>query len=485
MKHRRIITIVLAACLLTAVTSFGKADDKVFKRDRYLVLDSRIIGNTENAELTIGVVQKDKNNPLFIEDKSWEPSFNNPYLSVIYDQEDKIYKCWYSILVQCSKESWIIMPRDKRAWVNWEGSNDRKGGVCYAMSKDGIHWEKPKLGVTEFDGSKENNICFYAEHGVGVMKDLHETDPQKRYKAIRPFRGHTQVWFSPDGLCWKEKVLSGIADGDTYNCVFWDPALGKYVLFTRHWGGKKTTGLYGSSGHRHVSRSESSDFSNWSKAKVVIKGLSLRMQIHDMPVVRYAGVYIGLVGLFDIGANKQWCELAWSPDSIEWHRIQPGKPLIPNGPVMDDYDWGCIFAANPIIRKDDILIYYGGDRGRFMSWREGSVCLARLRPDGFAGYEQQIPGGTNKTATITTKAVSVVGNSLCISADVAMSGFVKVTLFDKSNKKLAQGKLVTTTVSDAKIEWKKGFSFKKLKGKKIKLKFELRESKLFSFSFKQ
>ena len=86
---------------------------------------------------------------------------------------------------------------------------------------------------------------------------------------------------------------------------------------------------------------------------------------------------------------------------------------------------------------------------------------------------------------MTTKPVSVVGNSLCISADVAPSGFVKVTLLDKNNKKLAQGKLITTTVSDAKTEWKDRFSLKKIKGKEIRLKFELRESKLYSFSFYQ
>lgn len=42
MKHSRLITAGLAVCLLTAVTSFGKPADKVFKRDRYLLLDSRI-----------------------------------------------------------------------------------------------------------------------------------------------------------------------------------------------------------------------------------------------------------------------------------------------------------------------------------------------------------------------------------------------------------------------------------------------------------
>jgi len=199
-------------------------------------------------------------------------------------------------------------------------------------------------------------------------------------------------------------------------------------------------------------------------------------------VVRYAGVYLGMVGLFDIEASKQWTELAWSPDSIEWHRIQPGTPLIPNGPVMGDYDWGCIFAAVPLIGKDRIRIYYGANDGRFMAWRNGYVALAWLRADGFAGYEQ-IAGGSNKTGSVTTKPVTVVGDSLRISADVAPSGYVKIEALSEGGKVLAKGELVTTTVTDAPIQWKEGFDFESLEGQKIALRFELRESRLFSFSF--
>ena len=48
-----------------------------------------------------------------------------------------------------------------------------------------------------------------------------------------------------------------------------------------------------------------------------------------------------------------------------------------------------------------------------------------------------------------------------------------------------EGELVTKTATDSPIKWKDGFSFKKVKGKQIKLKFELRESKIYSFSFHQ
>jgi hypothetical protein len=51
------------------------------------------------------------------------------------------------------------------------------------------------------------------------------------------------------------------------------------------------------------------------------------------------------------------------------------------------------------------------------------------------------------------------------------------------DKTLAEGELITKTVTDARIQWQDGFSLGKLKGNQIKLGFELRKSKLYSFSF--
>ena len=152
MKPSNIIT-GTAVCLLAALTWVARADDTTFKRDRYLVLDERIIEKKENVELTVGYAHKDKNNPLFKEDKPWEPRFDNPYCNVIYDEEDKIYKCWYGIFIKSGPMPKKNFPGEglapeKRAWVNWTEGN-RDFGVCYATSKDGIHWEKPELGVVD------------------------------------------------------------------------------------------------------------------------------------------------------------------------------------------------------------------------------------------------------------------------------------------------------------------------------------------------
>ncbi|MGI9260863.1 MAG: hypothetical protein ACR2QR_02450 [Woeseiaceae bacterium] len=63
---------------------------------RHLLLDDRIVDDVQNAELTLGAVSKSNDNPLFGEDKPWERRFDNLYANIIYDDDERIYKCWYS-----------------------------------------------------------------------------------------------------------------------------------------------------------------------------------------------------------------------------------------------------------------------------------------------------------------------------------------------------------------------------------------------------
>ena len=67
----------------------------------------------------------------------------------------------------------------------------RNGGitdihVCYAESTDGIHWERPSLGISEYEGSTDNNIIMMnIPDNIVVMKDKNPAClPEHRYKAI-------------------------------------------------------------------------------------------------------------------------------------------------------------------------------------------------------------------------------------------------------------------------------------------------------------
>lgn len=477
---------ILTALLTVLAVGLCSCEDPPNKsggsgRDRYLLLDSRIIGNVENAKLTIGKVQKSKANPLFEEDKPWEMRFDNLYANVIYDEQEKIYKCWYSPFIKDVSSKGMTIQQRKQ--VEYEPPN-REMAICYATSKDGIKWVKPEMGLVEFEGTKATNILWRGigeggehwegPHGTGIFKDLRDPDPKRRYKAFLKAE-ILSVAFSADGLHWDKAITCPEADsaGDTHNNAFWAPTLGKYVGITREWG--KPFG-------RQVARTTSEDFINWKKCEIVLEGMDPRYQTYAMPVFYHGGIYLGLVAIHDQEDDIVWTELTWSPDTIKWNRVLPGTPLIPNDGKEGDYDWGCVYAAAyPVFLEDEIRLYYGGSDGHHNIWRNGFFCLATLRPDGFAGYTQTEYG---EPATITTTPIVHHKGTLRLTADVGKKGYVKVRVLDKRNKLLAESEPLKGSVSDKKVTWRDGFSLDKLAKKPAQIQFEFQNATIYSFSFK-
>jgi hypothetical protein len=477
--HKLFLATTLASSL-GSLSCWAQED----QRDRYLLLDSRIIASIENAELVLGNVQKSESNPLFEEDKPWEQRFDNLYANIIYDEEDQIYKCWYSPFIQ--DESAKEMTVEQWKETKYRPPHNREMAICYATSKDGITWDKPELKLVEFEGSKANNILWRGTgpvdkskeglwsgpHGTGVFKDLRETDPNRRYKAILKY-GMLSVAFSADGIHWGPAINRPEADsaGDTHNNALWAPTLGKYVGITREWGRS------GSEYVRQVAWTSSDDFDNWEKVQIVMQGEDPNHQMYAMPIFYYGGVYIGLVAVHDQEADRVWTELTWSPDTKEWHHVLPGTPLISNDGVEGDYDWGCAYpAAYPVFLDDEIRLYYGGSDGLHTSWRNGYLCMATLRPDGFAGYTST---DAAKPATVTTTPVFDGTAPLRVSADVADGGQLVVRVLDEKDQVLAESNPLTATVSDAEVQWQNDSA---LGAKPAQLQFAFQDATVYSFS---
>jgi hypothetical protein len=433
-------------------------------REKYLLLDSRLIDQTDNVRLAVGTARKHPANPLFREDQPWEPRFDNLYANVLYDEPEGLYKCWYSpfIVDEAVRET----PREKRGELPYRPRN-REMGVCYAVSQDGLQWEKPALGIVEFAGSKANNIVVRGPHGAGVFQDLREPDPERRYKMF--YQG-MEVRFSPDGLHWSEPVPCPPieAAGDTHNNAFWSPELNRYVGITRLWADQRIVG-----------RTESPDFLQWTKAVEVLRG-DPQNQTYAMPVFRYAEVYLGLVMILHRSDDRVACELVWSPDTVRWERIDPGTPLIPNSETPGDNDWGCVYAAAyPVVLKDEIRLYYGGSNGPHGGWRDGFLCLATLRPEGFAGYQ---PVDRDRPGLVITRPVRASGNRLRITADTT-GGSVGVTILDAEGHPLAVGGPVTGDVTNAPVRFPPEENPPALKDQVVRLQFTLNRAKMYAFSF--
>lgn len=90
---------------------------------------------------------------------------------------------------------------------------DRNRQVCYAVSKDGFTWTKPKLGLVTYHGNRDNNlVALDGDHSMHaavalVLHDPEDPDPKRRYKMLREHAVPGVSWqifaaVSPDGVNW-------------------------------------------------------------------------------------------------------------------------------------------------------------------------------------------------------------------------------------------------------------------------------------------
>ena len=91
------------------------------------------------------------------------------------------------------------------------GISDKPGRVCYAVSKDGIHWEKPELGLVECNGNRRNNLVDFHQdadiHALAILHEPEDPDPARRFKMVYEAWRYGQrlaVAYSADGLRWTD-----------------------------------------------------------------------------------------------------------------------------------------------------------------------------------------------------------------------------------------------------------------------------------------
>jgi hypothetical protein len=436
-----------------------------------LVLDDRVVDRAERLRLRVGTVTKHPANPLFGEDRPWEVRFDNGYFNLLRDEASGTYHCWYSPFIV--DELTTGTPAGERAAVRYRATPTREMGLCYAVSEDGLRWQKPELGLVEFGGSRANNLVMRSVHGAGVLEDPLDPDPARRFKVFggeqipgRPRR--FQVAFSPDGRRWSDPIVSpGIGvTGDTHNVAIWAPELGRYVGLTRRW----------LAGQRLVMRSESADFTRWSPAVEVMRGDEVN-QTYALTVFRHADRYLGLLMVMNQQTDRVHCELAWSPDTVHWHRIDPGRALIPLGESPGAYDWGCVYAASgPVFIGDEVRLFYGASNGPHTGWRRGFLALATLPRDRFAGY---VAGG--EEGMLVTRPVTLGPSGLTINL-AAAGGTATVDVLDETGTPVPGLRARWEGVDGLRLEprWEFAGGLDGVAGRTVRLRFRLRNATLYA-----
>ena len=445
----------------------------------------------------IGTPQKFSGNPLWNQDRPWEPRLGNGYPNIIHDPSDPLgeWRMWYGAAL-------------------WE----------YATSRDGIKWTKPDLGMFDLGTwhpdwaqyGKHNNVIMHGE-GMGIYKDYHEGDPSKRFKAFggpacffgqggSPSNcsslgsfGVQGMAVSPDGLWWYEArnvtwpYRPGDPSGphhkyDTHQNLFWDGEKNKYIATTRDlkpfpW--------------RAVAIAESYPnnfaFDTSGAPPAVLQGTADE-QPYSQITFPYYGIYLGLASVFDaaegVTEGRVHLRLSWSPDAEKWYWVDKGgltgKDFIPlggNPGGSNPFDSHIIFAAAYPIRMpadNSVRVYYMGGNGPHSGPRNSSFALANMRPDGFASV--------SGSGTVCTVPVMCTGPILVITADVG-SGSVRVGVVGGEAKAAglspSDAAPVTTDTTDHVVVFSSGkATLAPLMGKYIVLELVLDRAAVFTVGFK-
>jgi len=200
---------------------------------------------TEGGKTPVLTVLERTTEPLLKADRPWED------FSVGLDQVLRIGDEWHL---------WYVA-------FDHSYRTDNDCYFCYARSKDGVHWEKPSLGIYSYMGSTDNNILMFGYNICSIIHD-EKAPPAERFKGVGAHQVGSQWWVfgatSPDGLRWNvldEPLLR--KNSDTGNICIRDGDV--YRLYVRMWSG----GDY--QGYRMVGYTESPTFGDFPDPVVILR----------------------------------------------------------------------------------------------------------------------------------------------------------------------------------------------------------------------
>ena len=508
---------LLAGCLTaTPLLSAGENPSPLLNigTQRQLFIDSYIIQSLKNARQVLNPAEKHPEGPVLRADQPWEGALTGPS-RVIYEEDEGIFRMWYR-----TTKRYFAKKGGEMTTYSWEGDRTVRSTVetpfsydltddewltCYAVSRDGVSWEKPNLGRVEFNGSKENNIVS-KESLVPLFKDHHETDPSKRYKAIGK-TGTTSspgmqldLFYSPDGVQWTPYENNPVLDTSPKNgrwgpTVFmgWDPIRRVYAVHMESCLHRRCR-----LGKRVIGRAESPDMTQWSLDQTILIPDEKDFpdtEFYSMPVITYHGIYIGMLWNFRTTNTFHYPELVVSRDGIHYERNYR-EPFVRPGD-HGDFDERTVYVLAPIVHQGKVWIYYEGGnwRGPEALYKKGKEAihaagLATLPEDAFVSVD----GGKLLPGELVTHLFSFEGNELTLNMKAAWNNAgagqpeVKVEILGSDQEPIAGFTLAESdsvrTTGRHRMSWRGKTDVDALAGQPIQLRIQIRNAKLYSFQFR-
>jgi len=352
--------------------------------------------------------------------------------------------------------------------------------ACYAESKDGITWTKPKLGVCEFNGSKENNIIWTGpgSHNFTPFKDANPSCPRDaRYKALAGgstlINGKKKACLnalkSADGTHWTMMAEAVITAGafDSQNLAFWDAVRGEYRAYWRIFTDKV----------RAIRTATSKDFIHWENQADLKYVDSPPEHLYTnavMPYFRAPHLFIAFPTRFQPKTQQVEPIFMTSRDGVLFRRwaaelIPITAPKDRDGNRSNYMTWGLLQLPD----NDRELSVYATE-----AYYKGPGSRLRrftFRTDGFVSVHAPSAG------ELLTKPLRFTGNTL----ELNVRGSVRMEIRDVEGKRiLNESESISGDHIAHVVKWKRGDNLSDLAGKPVRLRFELSDADLFSIKFK-
>lgn len=409
----------------------------------------------------------------------------------------------YSVLVE-HEGRYLLYYRGNYPTKSAQGDESLLQTANVAVSTDGIHFERPDLGVLDLGDGGRNNVIWQGIEGHNFVPFLDgnpKTDADKRFKAVGGTgNNNLRGMYSADGIHWRaalDKPLDVVGAFDSANRAFWDGTIGKYRLFSRNFRkiGQKT--------YRIIQSCVSDDFIHWSKpvehvyddgvpmeefytnatspcpgAEHLLLSFPMRYVIErrtpvaDISAMEYPG------GTSNVGMTD--AVMMSSRDGVHWHRPFLQAWLRPG---LDERNWThrntCPAIGILPLREDEWSMYVSEHYG----WPDNRLRRLSIRPWGFGSISGGRPGGQ-----VLTHPLTFTGRELRINFATSAVGGVRVELQDATGKPIAGHTLDDMQPMfgdrlDQPVTWTHGADLSKLAGQPVRLRFELEDADVFALRF--
>lgn len=461
---------------------------------RQLFIDEYAIDKMDGLQRTIQQPDKHKDNPIIKGVHEWERGVWGPAVPSALFDEGKI-RLWYRAVYFTRPFSFVDASNDPEIRQR-QIADLLDSMVCqmaYAESEDGVNFVKPKLGIIDYKGSKENNLVWgrYGDWANMVMKLPDEPNPNKRYRAIiwakKEYGGYygNIAIYSPDGLHWTlgPKPATGALD-HAYN-FWWDQFRQEWVSLIQF----KTLP------RRTVGRMVSKDFTNWYDRREVLapdEKDPLGSEFYIPTILMIDQLYLCFLHMFHTRAAEsneeaprqhgaRDVQLATSRDGIHWERSCDRQVFLPIGSEGAFDQTMVMFVGPPVRFKDKLMLYYSATKGSHGSTnRTRAIGLATLRPEGFVAVEPKETEGT-----LTTHPFRIAGENLIVNAN-ASGGAVTVEVLNGDGTACrgfgpTDAKPLTSDSIAHTVAWNDYTNVSSLMDKVVRLKFQIKSAKLYSF----